>query len=264
MNYYENEVVGLKIYNAFIKKTAAFISAAVIVLAGASFAPAEQVCCETTFDYQEYIDEVVILVNEARVEAGLNPVYAVPILHECSAIRAEETTVVFSHYRPDSTKFSSILNEYGIPWNSTGENNAAGSNTPEGAFEQWRNSPDHWATILNENYTHIGVGVCYAEDSVYGWYWEQLFIATDTTFEDQYLPERYVTTPASYGDIDGDGYVTSFDLILMMKLLKHEIVLNELQLESADCMKDAAHTIADAVVLKKYLLGEYDSLPISP
>lgn len=110
----------------------------------------------------------------------------------------------------------------------------------------------------------MGVGVCYQEGTVYGWYWEQLFIATDEELEDQYIPEREEVVPSCSGDLDGDGYVTSFDFILLIKLLQDKVILNDLQVEAADCMYDGAVTIADAVVPRKYLLHIYDSLPRYP
>ncbi len=255
----------MSIYNAFIRRFTAFFATAVILLTGIPFSHSTvTVCAGETTDFQALADEIVVLVNEARAELGLKSVYAVPMLNELSAIRAEETLELMSHYRPDGTMFNSILDENEVFYMAAGENIASGGNTAEMTFEQWKNSPSHWATITNESYTHIGVSVVYAEGTPYVWYWEQLFIASDQELEGQYLPERYATVPVSYGDIDGDGYVTSLDYILLIRLLKKEVVLNDLQVESADCMYDMALTIADAVVLKKYLLGAYDSLPIYP
>lgn len=215
-------------------------------------------------EYAALEEEIVILVNEARTEAGLEPLCAVPVLFEISDIRVNETVEVFSHIRPDGTGFNTALDSYKIPFSVVAENIAGGKATAVETFEQWRNSPGHWSAIMNEKFTHIGVGVCYAEGSKYGWYWEQLFIATDEEFDGQYIPERVSVTPVSYGDIDGDGQVTAFDLVLLRKKLNGEIELNELQLEAADCMRDGVLTMADASVLRKYIMGVYDSLPIVP
>ncbi|MCD7811837.1 MAG: CAP domain-containing protein [Ruminococcus sp.] len=215
-------------------------------------------------DYFNIVEEMVILVNEARTEAGLKPVYAVPVLNNASLVRTLECVDYFSHTRPDGTGFYTVLEEYQISCMGAAENIAAGNTTVEATFEQWKNSSGHWANIMNENYTHMGVGVCYQEGTVYGWYWEQLFIATDEELEDQYIPEREEVVPGCCGDLDGDGYVTSFDFILLIKLLQDKVILNDLQVEAADCMYDGAVTIADAVVLRKYLLHIYDSLPRYP
>ncbi|MBQ8297902.1 MAG: SCP-like extracellular [Ruminococcus sp.] len=209
-------------------------------------------------------EEIVILVNEARAENGLNPVYMVPVLNEAGLVRAMETAGYFSHKRPDNSSFATVFDEYQISYKAAAENIAAGSSTAEETFNQWKNSPNHWKTILNESYTHMGVGVYYDPDSDYWWYWEQLFIASDEVFEGQTLPERYKVVPAGFGDIDGDGVITSLDYTLLLKLIQKKVVLNDLQIESADCMRDGAVTIADAIVLKKYLLHFYDDLPRYP
>ena len=227
-------------------------------------------CCpETSYavasaSCEDTVNELIVLVNEAREEAGVKPLYAVPILNDASLVRALECVETFSHYRPDGSMFNTVLNEYSISYYGAAENIAAGNSTAESTFEQWKNSPNHWKAILNENYTHIGVGFCYQNNTIYGWYWEQLFIACNDEIEGQYLPERYAVVPASCGDLDGDGEISSLDFVLLLKLLKKKVILNDLQVKSADCMFDGALTIADAVVLKKYILGIYDTLPRYP
>lgn len=251
------------VFNKYVKKMISAVSAAAVAAACAAF-PCSFAGAQSDSDYSDFADEIVILVNEARIEAGLKPVYAVPMLNDAAKIRAEESVECFSHYRPDSTMFNTVLDGYDISYSGAAENIAAGNSTPEATFEQWKNSTNHWNSIMNESYTHLGVGVYYDEGTEYGWYWEQLFIATDEELEGQYLPERNPIVPVSCGDIDGDGIVTSLDYILLMKLVKKQVVLNDLQVESSDCMKDEAITIADAVVLKKYLLGIYNTLPVYP
>lgn len=253
----------LAVLDKFIKRTVSSAVAAAVAVTCAAF-PASFSCAQNTPDYSSLAEEIVILVNEARVEAGLNPVYAAPLLYDAAEIRAIESVEKFSHYRPDSTLFNTVLDGCQFFYSGAAENIAAGNSTPEATFEQWRNSANHWGSIMNPSYTHMGVGVYYEEGTEYGWYWEQLFIATDAELEGQYIPERTPIVPVSYGDIDGDGVITSFDYLLLMKLENKQVVLNDLQVESADCMRDGAITIADAVVLKKYLLKIYDTLPIYP
>lgn len=244
-------------------KFTAIISAAAIVLSFVQNTEAGAEIQEIN-DYQAMVDEMIILVNEARAEAGLKPVYAVPTLNTAALQRAIECSETFSHIRPDSSRFYTVLDEWDVYYSAAAENIAAGSSTAEETFEQWRNSTNHWQTIINEKYTHMGVGICFDPDSEYGWYWEQFFIKTDAEIDGQYIPEKHTIMPACTGDIDGDGSITSLDLVLLLKLLGKEVILNDYQLESADCMKDGAHTIADAIVLRKYILGKYESLPVYP
>lgn len=214
---------------------------------------------------ESYADEVVVLVNEAREENGLAPVYAVPVLHEVAAVRAQESTVLFDHFRPDGRYFNTAFDDFGVVYSAAAENIAAGNITPEETFEQWKNSPLHWGNILNASYTHIGVSIYCDENTELGWYWAQAFSASPTgEMEGQYLPVREEAVPVCCGDIDGDGVITSFDFLLLEKALKKNVVLTELQLQSADCMLDGTLTIADAIVLKKYLFNVYQMLPVEP
>lgn len=243
--------------NLIVKKVTAFIAA--VTAAIVCTIPMNTFAAEETTQQEDLINEMLYLVNEARTEAGLKPLYTISILNESADIRAEECSESFSHTRTDSTTFNTILDSNSIPYGVAGENIAAGSSTAEATFEQWKNSPSHWANIMNENYTHIGVGVAYAPGTEYGWYWEQLFIGNDSEVEGQYVPERNVVTPACCGDIDGDGNITSLDFSILVKYLKHEVVLNDLQISSADCLQDGVITVVDAIILRKYLLGEYSS-----
>lgn len=227
-----------------------------------SVAESQQYYSEDELDAQ--IREMGMLVNEARIELGLNPVMIVPHLNEAAAVRAKEISVKFDHKRLDGSKFHTLIDDNIVPWFKTAENIAGGSPTAEETFIQWKNSPDHWNAIINPNYTHMGVGLCYDPDATYRWYWEQVFVAVDGEVEGQELPIKYVITPASSGDINGDNAIDSFDLILLSKYIAGEIqYLNDLQLESADLLADGSITSADAVVLRKYLLGEFETLPIT-
>lgn len=210
---------------------------------------------------EELVNKMMFMVNQARVEAGVSPLYAVPVIIEASGVRAKECSLSFGNSRANGKYFNSVLDEYGISYGAAAENIAAGSSSPEAMMEVWKSSPYNWGNILNENYTHMGISIYYDPDSAYGYYWEQLFIENDKGFPDQYIPGRYVVNPECYGDIDGDGAVSSLDYVLLLKLIRGEVWLNERQLEYADCMKDETITVADAVVLRKYLLGEYKSLP---
>lgn len=247
----------------FFRKVVSSALAAAITLCGAV-----PVCSSGSTDayddIEAQINEVAVLVNEARIEHGLEPLYLVPVLCEVSEVRSQELVQCFDHNRPTGELFDTALYSFGIETGAAAENIAAGSYYAEDTFEQWVNSPDHWDNILSEAYTHTGIAVYYAEDDIFHWYWDQIFINSSETFEGQTLPQRVKAVPISYGDIDCDNTVSVFDLILLLNALSKQVTLNELQLESADCMLDGALTIADAVVLKKYLFGKYKTLPIEP
>lgn len=363
-----------------LKALAAFLSV-IMALSFAAYRPHRITSAADDKDLRAMADEIVILVNEARVEAGLKPLKAVPYLNDKARERARETIFDFSHYRPgkrvyyltaesiftldnandeqtqnaynelvgrncfaewneDMTSFrvderkteavEEILigesidysytvtttgldkllaeKEYNVTWSEdnksfsidkkyetavtklmketdikfsvgdlfitiidgnlipytrAAENIAAGFDNAQDTFNQWKNSPVHWKAIMNPDYTHIGVGAAYEKDSEFRYYWEQFFVAVDGELNDQYIPESQKTVPVGSGDINGDSEINSFDLITINRYLAKETELNDLQKESADLLKDGVITSADAVVLRKYILGEYQEIPMT-
>ena len=229
-------------------------------------------------DFKRMAEEIVILVNEARADAGLKPLYVAPYLNDIAHVRARECIARFSHYRPSSdpqadehldnpqntVSFITALDENLVPYSKAAENLAAGADNAEATFEQWRNSPKHWAAIMNPDYTHIGVACTYEQNSTYKYYWEQFFVATTKKLDNQTIPEKYKTVPISSGDINGDSEINSFDLITLNRYLADDTMsLNDLQIQSADMFKDGVITSADAAALRKYLLGDYKTLPVT-
>lgn len=254
----------MKKMNVF-RRVITALTTAIITVSGISFNASAS---NEEPDFNEMTERVVYLVNEARAEAGLDPIYAVPYLSEIASVRAEECVETFSHTRANGESFVTVIDYDTVPWASAGENIASGYSTPEETFEQWRNSPSHWAAIMNPDYTHMGVGVAYSSDSTYGWYWEQLFIKVDTwekpdgTLEGQYIPEEYKVVPQTAGDLTGDGIVDAFDFVLLCRYLNKQVTLNPLQLESADILADGVISYSDAAFLRKYILGELEQIPV--
>lgn len=120
--------------------------------------------------------EVIRLVNLERAKEGLSTLKSDTTLCKVSGIRAEELTTLLSHNRTDGTTWSSLVKKYNIKYKVTGENIAAGHESPVKVFNAWMNSPGHRANILDPDYTKIGVGHYYSTDLYYEHYWEQLFI----------------------------------------------------------------------------------------
>ena len=121
----------------------------------------------------EVAQQVLALVNEERRKVGVAPLTLSAELQSAAAIRAEEITQKFSHTHPDGTNFQTILpnSRYYI----AGENIAAGNSTAAKVVQQWMNSPGHRANILRSDYTELGVGYVYKENSQYKHYWVQIF-----------------------------------------------------------------------------------------
>ena len=120
-----------------------------------------------------YAEQVVKLVNEERVKAGLSELTMDTTLTAAANVRAQEIKQLFSHTRPDGTSFSTVLKEHNISYRGSGENIAWGQKSPEQVMNGWMNSDGHRANILNENFKNIGVG--YYQDANGTNHWVQLF-----------------------------------------------------------------------------------------
>ncbi len=121
---------------------------------------------------QGFAEEVLRLVNIERSKAGLSSLTTNATLQAAANKRAEETKVSFSHTRPNGSKFSTALQEYGVSYRTAGENIAYGQRSPQEVVNGWMNSPGHRANILNGSFGKIGIGV-YTSGGVI--YWAQLF-----------------------------------------------------------------------------------------
>lgn len=119
-----------------------------------------------------YAEQVLQLVNKERQAVGLSALTMDSKLKVAADKRAVETVSKFSHQRPNGSNFDTVFDEYGINFNSAGENIAYGQPTPKSVVEAWMNSPGHRANILGSSFNKIGVGV-HEQNGVI--YWTQLF-----------------------------------------------------------------------------------------
>lgn len=103
------------------------------------------------YAYYDEARSIIGMVNELRMSLGLHPLVYNAILEEAAMLRAAETSVLWSHMRPDGTFIF-----YTPPY--SGENIAAGNTTPEKTFQQWVESPGHYRAMTNPNFTAIGIG----------------------------------------------------------------------------------------------------------
>lgn len=126
---------------------------------------------ETISPASRYEREVIRLVNEIRVENGLNELETSEAIMEAAHARLKELDISPSHTRPDGSSYYTILPDYGLsPYAPGGENICYGGRTPEEAVESWMNSPGHRENILREGITLIGVGYNPRNN-----YWIQVF-----------------------------------------------------------------------------------------
>lgn len=130
------------------------------------------VLLEQNENTQSYAQRVLDLVNIERRKAGVKPLVLSDELMRAAAVRSQEVTKVFSHTRPDGTPFSSIVSRHG---RRIGENIGGGYQTPEEVVDGWMHSEGHRKNILHPDFTELGVGYTYEENSQYKHYWVQIF-----------------------------------------------------------------------------------------
>ena len=90
-----------------------------------------------------------------------------------SSFEAEVIRLV--NERPDGSSCFTVLPEFGIRYETAGENIAAGQKTPAQVVRAWMNSEGHRNNILNPDFTQIGVGYTYTGRG-YRHFWAQTFI----------------------------------------------------------------------------------------
>ena len=119
------------------------------------------------------------LVNEARVENGLDKLWYSARVHEIATLRAYELSSYYSHNRSDGRGFHTAFSDSGIQYKTVGENIAYGRNmfeTVEEVFQAWMNSPSHRDNILSSDFECVGFGLAelkIGNDKYY--YWSQEF-----------------------------------------------------------------------------------------
>ncbi|SLL17755.1 uncharacterized protein with SCP/PR1 domains [Mycobacteroides abscessus subsp. abscessus] len=120
-----------------------------------------------------FIESVIDLTNAERKKQGLPALQAYPELNNVADMKAKDMNDkgYFSHTSPTYGSPFDMMRDFGITYQSAGENIAQGQRTPEEVVEAWMNSEGHRANILNDKYTHIGVG--FDEG---GYEWVQMFV----------------------------------------------------------------------------------------
>ncbi|TYS63649.1 hypothetical protein FZC76_19370 [Sutcliffiella horikoshii] len=128
---------------------------------------------QTAGSVSEFEKKVVELTNAERQKQGLAPL---ELDVELSKVAKEKSKDMqqnnyFSHNSPTYGSPFDMMKQFGVEYRTAGENIAQGQQSPEEVVNAWMNSQGHRANIMNENFTHIGVG--HVEE---GNYWTQMFI----------------------------------------------------------------------------------------
>lgn len=119
---------------------------------------------------QDAARSMLSMINDLRSSAGSAALVWDVELEKAALQRAAELTVLFSHTRPSgSSCFTAFPSSTA---GSRGENIAMGSLDATGAYNAWKNSPGHYANMVNGDFSSVGVaGVLYSGS----YYWVQVF-----------------------------------------------------------------------------------------
>lgn len=103
-------------------------------------------------------------INNARATNGVAAVSENPLLDKAAQLKLADmiSKSYFAHTAPDGTQWYSFITQAGYIYSKAGENLALGtySQVPEQAIvNEWLNSPEHRANLLNSDYVDIGIGI---------------------------------------------------------------------------------------------------------
>ncbi|SES96897.1 uncharacterized protein, YkwD family [Salinibacillus kushneri] len=123
---------------------------------------------------KEFESRVIELTNQERQNQGLPALKSDASLSQVARKKSANMQAkgYFSHTSPTYGSSFDMMRDFGIDYQTAGENIAKGQQSPEQVVESWMNSEGHRKNILSEKFTHIGVG--YIEN---GHYWTQMFIS---------------------------------------------------------------------------------------
>ncbi len=118
------------------------------------------VSCKWEMDLDSIRTTMLKLINEEREAVGVEPLEIYSPIHKTAQTKAEDLyeTGVFDHYSDNLGMFYDQYTDAGITYAGGGENIAQGYSNVEAAMKGWMQSTGHKANILNENWTHVGIG----------------------------------------------------------------------------------------------------------
>lgn len=129
----------------------------------------------STQSFQQDEVKMLQLINEERAKEGKKPLVMDEELVKLARMKSQDMIEnnYFSHTSPTYGSPFDMMKKYGVSYRTAGEN-LAGNQTVEKAHVALMNSPGHRANIMNDNFTHVGIGI--VKGGVYGVMYTQMFI----------------------------------------------------------------------------------------
>ncbi len=113
---------------------------------------------ETEDKLEKFKDEVLALVNLKREKIGVMTLEKMELLNSMADTRAEESSVSFTHTRPNGTRCFSIFKDNLLIYSAAGENLAFGYSEPSKIVQAWMVSASHRCNLLDPDFTYVGIG----------------------------------------------------------------------------------------------------------
>lgn len=107
------------------------------------------------------------LINGEREKAGLHEYKTNEDLQAAADVRAEEISQLFESKRPDGSEIYTVYSEYGIRIAFYGESIRTGHETADGIFRAMMKDESDSSSILDMDYTHIGIGIYKNAKNIY-------------------------------------------------------------------------------------------------
>ena len=120
-------------------------------------------------DMRSQVAACYSIINAKRADAGLPALTVDSNLETAATVRAEETTSLFSHTRPNGSDWWTVENDIGQSNLCYGENLAYGQTSANEVMNNWCTSPEHYANIVSGQYSKVGIGIAQKADGQ--WYW---------------------------------------------------------------------------------------------
>jgi hypothetical protein len=105
--------------------------------------------------------QIVALTNSLRQSLGLQSLENNEILQAAAFAKAEDMVVnqYFAHVSPEKKGLRYWLSSKGYNYQVAGENLAICYSAPTVVLEAWKNSPTHYANLIDPEYNEIGVAM---------------------------------------------------------------------------------------------------------
>jgi uncharacterized protein YkwD len=105
--------------------------------------------------------KIIALTNELREDKSLPKLAENTLLDQAAYQKTQDMMIkqYFAHIGPDNKNMSDWLAAVGYKYAVAGENLAMGFSSAEDVVQAWKDSPTHYANIIDSDYSEIGVAM---------------------------------------------------------------------------------------------------------